>query len=124
MFFNDWLSRRSLYTPDRVAVVDDKYGRRYTFCELNSRASRLANYLKAPLGVGAPGGAAGPRRLAVAAARFGGSARWSALARRIIGRPRRQRQVRRRLRGRRRRRRDGSLYFGDHRPSHTFGGNL
>src|SRR3989304_2268954 len=51
MFFNDWLSRRSLYTPDRGAVGGDKYGGGYTFWELTSRASRLANYLKAPLGV-------------------------------------------------------------------------
>ena len=35
MFFNDWLSRRLLYTPDRVAVVDDADGRHYTYAELD-----------------------------------------------------------------------------------------
>jgi fatty-acyl-CoA synthase len=49
MFFNDWLSRRRIYTPDRVAVVDDTCGRRYTFRELDARASRLASFLKGPL---------------------------------------------------------------------------
>jgi fatty-acyl-CoA synthase len=51
MFFNDWLSRRRLYTPDRVAVVDDDEARRYTYEELNARASRLADFLRSPLGV-------------------------------------------------------------------------
>lgn len=46
MSFNDWLSRRRLYTPERVAVVDDENGGRYSYCELDSRASRLAALLR------------------------------------------------------------------------------
>ena len=51
MFFNDWLSKRRLYTPDRVAVVDDSDGRHYTYAELDERASRLAGFLQKRLGV-------------------------------------------------------------------------
>ncbi len=51
MFFNDWLSRRRLYTPDRVAVVDDSDGRHYTYAELDERAMRLANLLQQRHGV-------------------------------------------------------------------------
>ena len=46
MFFNDWLSRRKLYTPDRVAVVDDADGHRYTYRELDERAGRIAQLLQ------------------------------------------------------------------------------
>ena len=51
MFFNDWLSRRTLYTPHRVAVVDDSDGRRYRYCELEARANRVADHLRNLLGV-------------------------------------------------------------------------
>ena len=51
MFANDWLSRRHLYTPNRVAVVDDGDGRRYTYGELDTRALRLANLLQLQFGV-------------------------------------------------------------------------
>jgi fatty-acyl-CoA synthase len=51
MFFNDWLGRHRLYTPDRVAVVDDRVGRRHTYRELDVRASRIANFLSASLSI-------------------------------------------------------------------------
>jgi len=50
MFFNDWLARRQLYTPNRVAIVDDAAGCHYTYKELNARASCVAQILRA-LGV-------------------------------------------------------------------------
>lgn len=46
MFFNDWLTKRSNYTPNRVAVVDDTDGRRYTYTELDLQANRTAGYLQ------------------------------------------------------------------------------
>ena len=45
MFLNDWLTRRNLYTPERVAVVDDADGCRYRYCDLQRRAIRLAHLL-------------------------------------------------------------------------------
>ena len=52
MSLNDWLSRRALYTPDRVGIVDDSDGRRYTYAELDERACRVARHLVADFGVG------------------------------------------------------------------------
>jgi fatty-acyl-CoA synthase len=46
MSFNDWLSRRQLYTPDKTAIIDDGTGRTYTYSVLNRRANRLARYLQ------------------------------------------------------------------------------
>lgn len=51
MCFNDWLSRRRLYTPQRVAVVDDHSGIRYSYAELDARAVRFAHQLQVHLGV-------------------------------------------------------------------------
>ncbi len=51
MFLNDWLSRRDLYTPRRVAVVDDADGRQYRYCDLQARAVRVARHLRSSLGV-------------------------------------------------------------------------
>jgi fatty-acyl-CoA synthase len=51
MFFNDWLSRRRLLTPDRVAIVDDTAGRQFSYAQLDTRAARLANYLSGPLDI-------------------------------------------------------------------------
>ena len=47
----DLLSRRADLTPDRVALVDASSGRRYTYADLNARASCLANFLTEKLGV-------------------------------------------------------------------------
>lgn len=54
MYLNDWLSRRNLYTPQRVAVVDDSDGHRYRYCDLESRAVLVAYHLQSTLDV-APG---------------------------------------------------------------------
>lgn len=51
MFLNDWLSRRNLYTPEAVGVVDDSDGRRYRYAELDRRATRLAHYLQRKLAI-------------------------------------------------------------------------
>lgn len=53
MFVGDILSRRALYTPDDLAVVDagkDPH-RSFTYREMNSRANRLANWLRDGAGI-------------------------------------------------------------------------
>lgn len=52
MFLNDWLGRRTLYTPERIAVVDDHDGRRYTYAELNRTAARMAAVLQETFQIG------------------------------------------------------------------------
>src|SRR5690348_4203966 len=52
MFFNDWLARREIYTPEREAVTDTIEGRRITYKDLNRRASALASWLSGEKGVG------------------------------------------------------------------------
>ena len=47
----DLLSSRANLTPGRIALVEMATGKRYTYSELNSRASRMANYLRETLGV-------------------------------------------------------------------------
>ena len=44
---NDWLSRRQLYTPQRIGVVDEAHNRRYSYTELDARATQLAIALQA-----------------------------------------------------------------------------
>ena len=51
MYLNDWLSRRCLYTPEAVAVVDDSDGRQYQYNELDRRALRIAHHLQTVLGI-------------------------------------------------------------------------
>ncbi len=51
MFFNDWLSRRSLYTPDRVAVVNDADGCHFSYRELNRSATQIAWRMQASFGL-------------------------------------------------------------------------
>jgi fatty-acyl-CoA synthase len=46
MYLNDWLSRRKLYTPDRVAVVSEGDSRSYTYAELEGAAARMARLLQ------------------------------------------------------------------------------
>ena len=46
MYFNDWLTCRELYTPDRVAVTDIIGGRDITYADLNSQSIRLAAWLR------------------------------------------------------------------------------
>ncbi len=51
MYFNDWLSRRCLYTPERWAVFDDGTGQRYRYADLNRRATQVASFLQRRLNV-------------------------------------------------------------------------
>lgn len=51
MCFNDWLGRRCRYTPQRVAVVDDRSGTRYSYAELDAQSDRLAHHLQVVLDV-------------------------------------------------------------------------
>ena len=51
MSLNDWLTRRRLYTPDRVGVVNDVDGKRYSYAELDQRACRVAIHLQHVLGL-------------------------------------------------------------------------
>ncbi len=48
----DWLGRRELLTPNKVALVDTLHGnRRITYREWNHSANRTANFLRKRLGV-------------------------------------------------------------------------
>jgi len=51
MYFNDWLCRRRLYGPDRIAVVDTATGERLSYRELNRRACALATWLLSEAGL-------------------------------------------------------------------------
>jgi len=47
----DWLGKRTLLTPDKVALEDLAQKARFTYREFNSRCNRLANVLRDSLGV-------------------------------------------------------------------------
>jgi fatty-acyl-CoA synthase len=47
----DLLSKRALLTPDREALFDLSTGQRFTYAQLNARASCLANFLRDSLGI-------------------------------------------------------------------------
>jgi fatty-acyl-CoA synthase len=53
MYIGDYLARRELYTPERLAIIDagKEPALRLTFRELNSRANRLANWLREGAGI-------------------------------------------------------------------------
>jgi fatty-acyl-CoA synthase len=52
VFFGDWLHRREMLSPNKVAVIDAVNGNaRITYREWNQRANRLANYLRDGLGI-------------------------------------------------------------------------
>jgi fatty-acyl-CoA synthase len=51
MYYNDWLTKRELYTPQKEAVIDVRANRRYTYRMLNKRANRLAAYLQREYGL-------------------------------------------------------------------------
>ncbi len=51
MYIGDWLGKRELLTPERLALIDDTTGERYTYRELNARANRLAGSLRERCGV-------------------------------------------------------------------------
>ncbi len=48
MYIGDYIGRRCVYTPERVALVDVSVSpaRRYTYAQLNRRANRLAGWLR------------------------------------------------------------------------------
>jgi len=46
MNYNNWLTKRERYTPDKEAIVDTSTGARYTYRELNEKAERLASVLQ------------------------------------------------------------------------------
>ncbi len=49
MYIGDYLARRELYSPDRLAIVDAGKSPewRFTYRQMNERANRLANWLRA-----------------------------------------------------------------------------
>ena len=48
MYIGDYLARRELYSPDKLAFIDAGKSPewRLTFCDANRRANKLANWLK------------------------------------------------------------------------------
>ncbi|MGB8646229.1 MAG: long-chain fatty acid--CoA ligase [Anaerolineae bacterium] len=47
MYVNNWLTRREMLTPDKVALIDATHGnRRITFREWNRAVNRTANFLR------------------------------------------------------------------------------
>ena len=53
MYIGDYLGRRDLYSPDRLAVIDagKSPAWRFTYHEMNERANRLANWLRDQAGI-------------------------------------------------------------------------
>ena len=51
MNYNNWLKKRERYGPQKEAVIDTVSGKRYTYQELNQKASRLAGYLQQERGL-------------------------------------------------------------------------
>ncbi len=52
MYIGDWLARREMLTPNKVALVDTLNGnRRITYREWNRAANRTANFLRERCGI-------------------------------------------------------------------------
>jgi fatty-acyl-CoA synthase len=53
MYIGDYLGRREIYSPDKVAIIDaGKPGEpEYTYRQMNERANRLANFLHDEVGI-------------------------------------------------------------------------
>lgn len=51
MFVRDWMARRALSSPSKLAVIDNESGANLTYQQLNERATRLANYLRNQCGI-------------------------------------------------------------------------
>ncbi len=51
MLVGDWLAKRELLTPDKVALIDAATGERRTYREWNARATAAAHLLRERLGV-------------------------------------------------------------------------
>jgi fatty-acyl-CoA synthase len=52
MYVRDWMARRAAAAPGKLAVIDAATGSTFTYSQLNERATRLANFLRARAGVG------------------------------------------------------------------------
>ncbi len=54
MYIGDYLGRRAIYSPDRLAVVDagQQPELRLSYAQMNGRANRLANWLHTAAGIG------------------------------------------------------------------------
>ena len=54
MYIGDYLGRRAIYSPNKLAVVDagKQPVLRLTYAQMNGRANRLANWLQAKAGIG------------------------------------------------------------------------
>jgi acyl-coenzyme A synthetase/AMP-(fatty) acid ligase len=52
MYTGDYLGRREIYSPDKVAIIDaGKPGEpQYTYRQMNERANRLGNFLHNEVG--------------------------------------------------------------------------
>lgn len=42
----DWISRWALYSPDRIAILEDENGRHITYGQLNHKSNGIAEFLK------------------------------------------------------------------------------
>lgn len=51
MNYNNWLNKRERYAPQKEAVLDTVSGKRYSYREMNHKASRLAGYLQQKCGL-------------------------------------------------------------------------
>ena len=54
MYIGDYLGRRAIYSPDKLAIVDagKQPELRLTYAQMNARANQLANWLQAEAGIG------------------------------------------------------------------------
>jgi hypothetical protein len=53
MYIGDWLARRAMLSPSKIALIDaTDGGRPITYREWNRAANRTAHFLRAQLGVG------------------------------------------------------------------------
>ena len=50
---SDWIAFNADRTPDKLALIDQHTGRRYTYAQMNERAGKLAAYLRDAWGVAA-----------------------------------------------------------------------
>jgi len=51
MYVRDWMARRALLSPDKLAIIDAATGADLTYRELDARATRLANFWREGCGV-------------------------------------------------------------------------
>ncbi|MCP4423089.1 MAG: long-chain fatty acid--CoA ligase [Chloroflexi bacterium] len=51
MYHFDWIKRHAERTPEKLAMVDAHTGRQFTYAQFNTRANRLASFLRDKLGI-------------------------------------------------------------------------